>query len=236
MRTDLQPILAEVDLGQVIMVIVFLVAGFINWLYKLWKQKSEDAERSRRLPTTEELENNRRILAEQERGRQPERRHLAPPTPPPFPASGGSGGGGGSLKELFEELKRAAEGATNVGRPIAQESERQPQRPVHRPAPATTPPPLAAPSRSASTPTPAPTRARVEPFPLAPGPKEDAGSHLEAARRAAAAYSGTRQPRRAAHPLTAMLHTSEGYRQAFVLKEVLDTPKGLRQSPWGDLP
>ncbi len=35
--------------------------------------------------------------------------------------------------------------------------------------------------------------------------------------------------RRRPHPLTALLHTPEGYRQAFVLREVLGPPRGLRE-------
>ena len=38
--------------------------------------------------------------------------------------------------------------------------------------------------------------------------------------------------RKGALPLTAMLHTSVGYQQAFILKEILDTPKGIRNTPW----
>lgn len=65
------PILADID-GQVVFVIVALVAGFIQWLIKLAKQKEEASLSSS--PTAEEAETRRRAWKEQTR-----------PAPPPMP-------------------------------------------------------------------------------------------------------------------------------------------------------
>ena len=136
------------------------------------------------------------------------------------------------MKEIFEELKRAAEEARRTASPPAQEPLRPPVHQERRP----TPPPLApsAPARGQAPPVLPPALARPPGVPLPLAPKVESDSHADASRRAAAAYTGSKEPTRKPHPLTALLHTPEGYRQAFILKEVLDTPNGLKKSPWDE--
>lgn len=212
---------ADVDLGQVVTVVVFLVAAFINWLYNLWKQKKEAAEAARHMPSEEEVEARRRAWEEQTR-----RVEAPPATHPEAPPAPGMGGG--SLKELFEELKRAAQEAQA---PPSPPPPQPPPQPVYRPQA----PPLPAP-RSLPVP-PLPTARPVhEESPissLAPAPQH---SHEASAQLAFHAYDAKGERRKGAHPLTALLHTSAGYQQAFILKEILDTPKGIRNTPWDNDP
>lgn len=61
-------------------------------------------------------------------------------------------------------------------------------------------------------------------------------THAASATQASHAYDAKLPYRRSAHPLAALLHTSAGYQQAFILKEILDTPKGIRNTPWDNDP
>lgn len=217
------PILAAADMGEVIFVIVALVIGFINWLINLWKQKQEEGERAKHVPTEEEVEARRRAWEEQTRrvegeaAREHERDYAPAPSAPPQT--------GGSLKELFEELKRAAREAQSPPEPAP--------APLPAPAPRPAPPPLA-PAAPAYAKKVVEAPKALPPSFLRSGATDAMHTHDESARRANAAYT-TREPaRRGAHPLTALLHSAEGYRQAFVLKEILDTPKGMQNTPWED--
>jgi hypothetical protein len=222
MHPDLIPILAaDVDFGQVITVIVFLVAAFANWLYNLWKQKNEAAESARHVPSEEETGARRRAWEEQTR------RLETPPAThresPPAPSAGG-----GSLRELFEELKRAAQDAQAPSSPPPLSP---PPQPVHRPLA----PPLPAPRAHSAPPLPAPVPAHEKSLISVPAlaPQH---SHAASAHQASHAYDTKAERRKGAHPLAALLHTSVGYQQAFILKEILDTPKGIRNTPWDNDP
>jgi hypothetical protein len=217
MHTDLIPILAaDVDFGQVITVIVFLVAAFINWLYNLWKQKKEAAEAARHVPTQEETDARRRAWEEQMR--RDEASPDAHQEPPPVPSTGG-----GSLRELFEELKRAA-----------QEAQAPPSQPPPPPQPSYRPqaPPLPAPRPVPVPVLPAALPVAHEYSPIGNATLPPLHSHAASAHLASHAYDARRERRKGAHPMTALLHTSVGYQQAFILKEILDTPKGIRNTPW----
>ncbi|MEZ0275103.1 MAG: hypothetical protein ACAH88_09375 [Roseimicrobium sp.] len=220
MHSDLTlaPILAEVDFSQVIIVIVFLVVGFLNWLINLWKQKKEAAERARQFPTQEEMDASHRDRAWETQPKRVETPPARHPEPSPAPSSRG-----GSLKDLFEELKRAA-----------QEAQSPPPMPApHQPAPRPVLPPLPAHRVHPTPPLPAPApllaheRSRINASTDAP-----LHSHAGSASQASHAYDTKVERRKGAHPLTALLHTSLGYQQAFILKEILDTPKGIRNTPW----
>lgn len=175
--------LADVDIGQVIFVIVFLVVGFIQWVIKVLKEKAESAGRTRHVPTQEEERARREVWEQQTRP--------VPPTEPEPPASIG-----GTLGDLLGEFRKAMEEA---------------QRP-------SAPPPLPEmPHRSLPSPPPLETR----PVHVAENaPSTDTGPSVVT----------TLQPIRAArrpHPFTSLLHTPEGYRQAFVLREVLGPPRAF---------
>jgi cbb3-type cytochrome oxidase subunit 3 len=225
MHTDLAltPILAEVDFSQVIFVIVFLVVMFLNWVINLWKQKNEAAERARHLPTQEETDARHRAWEEQTK-----RVETPPPSypqPSPAPSSGG-----GSLKDLFEELKRAAQEAHAPSSPPPMPAAPRPvQPPVHTHRPHVAPPlPVPVPVPVS---VPAHERSRINVSTDAP-----LHSHAGSANLASHAYDTEVKRRKGAHPLTALLHTSLGYQQAFILKEILDTPKGIRNTPWDNDP
>src|SRR3954451_12187172 len=91
------PILADVDLGRFI---VFILAGifmFVQWLVKLLKEKSDAAERARRVPTEAEEEARRRAWREQTR-----------PVPPPVTTHHP---GGGMLEDLIGGFRKALDPA-----------------------------------------------------------------------------------------------------------------------------
>lgn len=218
--------LGAVDFQEIVFVIVFLVVGFINWVINLIKQKREAAERGRQAPTDEELETRRRVLEEQQRPYRAEPETPYAPLPAPAPAPQG----GDSLKDLFEELKRAAREAQGIPETTPPPA----PRPVAPPLPSPARPPQALPAPPAL---PAHSTQAAAPWVAMPvhGAADDrqAQMHTGAANQASAAYHA-RVVNREAHPLTAMLHTAAGYRQAFVLKEILDTPKGIRGTPWDE--
>jgi hypothetical protein len=172
------PILADSDIGQVVVFLVVAVVAVVQWLIKLLKEKMEEAGRSPKTPTDEEAEARYRAWEEQTRPVPPP---IASPVPP-----------GGMLDDLMGELRKAIEPARE---------HRTPPRPPRLPdaTPAAMPRPLA-PQVSAGASEPA-----------KPGPLQT--------------LRADREP----HPLTALLRTEGGYRQAFVLREVLGPPRALHE-------
>lgn len=219
---------SEIDLPKVIFVIIFLVVGFIQWVIKLAQQKKEAAERERQTPpSAEELEARRRAWEQQTAPEpppvptyQPQNSRPRPAAPPPVPTFGGSPIPtlGGPLGELMESLRRNSEEQVKPAapsRPPLQPAEREyraepvPHVPVY-----------------------------VPPVVIAKVPTSTSNSSLDAhllsqanvTTRANAAYN-TKGARRN-HPLAELLRTTQGYRQAFILKEVLSEPKAMQKSPW----
>ncbi len=210
------PMLAA-DLGEVVFIIVALFVAFVNWVINLIKQKKESSERARRVPSQQEQEARDRAWQEQTRE---------------APQEAGPSPGRGALRDLFEELKRAAQEAQGSGPstppPVPQGPTRpQPQAPQRLPAP---PPQVRhVPPQQQHVPSAAPVRTASHSVHVKP---DALHTHDESARRASAAYGPKDLTSRQPHPLTAMLHHAAGYRQAFVLKEILDTPRGMKGTPW----
>jgi hypothetical protein len=175
---------ADVDIGQVIFVIVFLVVAFIQWLIKLIKEKAEAATRSQQMPSEEEAEARRRAWQEQTR----------PVEPASTPHQRPSGGG---LGDLLGEVRKAIEQAVE---PKA-------------------PPPLPRP----------PVVVSAAPKPLAPTPATIPAAMTAADRAMVLAPIQSLLIKKQPHPLTRLLYTPEGYRQAFVLREVLGPPRALQE-------
>jgi hypothetical protein len=188
------PLAADVDIGQVIFVVVFLVVAFVQWLIKVIKEKAEAATRSQQMPTEEEAEARRRAWGEQTR--------QAEPTPAPQQQEQPTRTGGGSLGDLFGEVRKAIEEATHP----------KPPPPLPRPTPA---------------PAPAPSRSRApSPAPVVPSSSPLLATDLTSSSGASVL---TMFPKRRAHPLTRLLHTPEGYQQAFILREVLGPPRAFQE-------
>lgn len=217
------PLLAAADLQEIVFVIVFLVVGFLQWLFSLLKKNKEAAERERQSPpSTEEQEARRRAWEEQTRPvadevRAPQTaptRSPAPPqlprsSPPPVPAARPAPASTtpGSLADLMDSLRRSIEDVSSPHPAAAPSAPARPSRP----------PTLPQASRPATPPAAVSTSAHIS--------------------RAAAAQSTSESPERLvlatvvparrAHPLTDMLKTTHGYKQAFILREVLGPCKAL---------
>ena len=176
------PVLADLELGQIVVFVVAAIVAFVQWLIKVFKEKAEAAERARHVPTEEEVEARKRAWKEQTRQAD------APPMPSPAPT-------GGTLDELMDELRSAL-------------------KPQPAPPPKA-PPPLPKPATRASS------------KPLAPP------IHVRAVEASIPVPTllpvmqlhGQKGP----HPLTQLLRTPDGYRQAFVLREVLGPPRALQE-------
>lgn len=224
------------DLQQIIFVVVFIVIGLVQWLYKLWQEKRDHAERERQPPpSAEEQEARRRAWEEQNRRveapapSRPQPPYSQPSAPPlPAPTTSRPAPAPGGLGDLIDTFRKAMEEA-------------------QQPKPAAPPPPLPAPApRAPSVPHQQPAK-YTPPHPVAatsvsysqPQRNTSASTAVHApVLSAKSAVSGLsfdqRAPRsqRRAHSLTAYLRSTGGYRKAFILKEVLDAPKALQKSPW----
>jgi hypothetical protein len=216
------PLLAAADLQEIVFVIVFLVVGFLQWLFSLLKKNKEAAERDRQLPvSTEEQEARRRAWAEQTRPVDDSRAPQAPPTripappqlprstPPPAPSARPAPASTtpGSLADLMDTLRRSIDDVSSP-RPAAAPS--VPAAPVR-------PPVLPGAARVASHPVPASHPARMTRAAAAQQSSDSTDRPILATVVA---------PRRS-HPLTDMLKTTHGYKQAFILREVLGPCKAL---------
>ena len=197
----LPPLLAEADIGQIVFVVIFLLVGFIQWVIKVIKEKVATAERNRHVPTQAEIDARRATWEQQTRPVTPDPRSES--TNRPTPETHGRGAMGDLLGELRKVVEMAERPATPPPLP--------PTAPV-RPSPA------AAPAYVAST------RIHV-PEPASPYLLRDSEAALPGVTGGSSLASQRRRP----HPLTALLHTPDGYRQAFVLREVLGPPRALNE-------
>jgi hypothetical protein len=116
------PILAELDLGQIVVFVVVAIVAFVQWVIKLIKEKAEAAERSRRVPTPAEEEARRRAWTEQTR--------TAPPPHANTPTAGGM------LEDLLGEFRKALDPTQQSKPPVLPPA-------VPKVAPAAVPLPLA---------------------------------------------------------------------------------------------
>lgn len=196
------PMLAEADIGQIVFIIIFLIVGFIQWVIKVIKEKVATAERNRHVPTQEEIDARRAAWEQQTRPVTPDPRTES--TNRPTPETHGRG----AMGDLLGELRKAMEMA-------------------ERPA---TPPPL--PSAPARPPASSPTASA---YASSRSHATEAAATLVREAEAQASLPGVidgstlTSKRRRPHPMTALLHTPEGYRQAFVLREVLGPPRAMQE-------
>ncbi|MEZ0388484.1 MAG: hypothetical protein ACAI34_15530 [Verrucomicrobium sp.] len=192
------PILAAADMQEVIFVIVFLVVGFLQWLFSLFKQKKADAERAQQTPPSEEeLEARRRAWENQTRPVDEPPTHPTPAAPNP-------------LGELIESLRRSIDEVSGPTPPPAPRPVQTPPLPQYRP-----PVHVQQPSRVQATMTP--------PLPV---PRPHRAGPVDVP-----SVSSSEAPVKKKHPLTEMLQSTHGYRQAFILREVLGPCKALEDEP-----
>jgi hypothetical protein len=175
----MRPILADSDIGQVVVFLVVALIAFVQWLIKMLKEKMGESRRTPHIATDEEEEARRRAWREQTRP--------APPVASPTPA-------GGMLDDLIGELQKALEPTREP---------RTPPRPPRLPGPAQS----------------GPARPLAPSLPVAV--VESLPQNVPVLQ--------TLRPDLEPHPLTALLRTAGGYRQAFVLREVLGPPRALQE-------
>ncbi len=216
---------ADPDIGQVVFVIIALLIGFVQWISSLWKQKREALERSRNPPP-------RRVVYPTVDGEValpppplPER-HEQPrgSTTPPF-------GGGSTLGDLMDTFRQEFEKHSKPQAPAP--------APVHQPKPAPPPIPVVVTHTHSHTHTPSPVLA--VPLQSASALAAASAYNLKPFQNDLAPFQSDLAPyesdpdrlsKHKVHPLAGMLRTTEGYRQAFILREVLSPPKALHPSPW----
>ncbi|TLD68224.1 hypothetical protein FEM03_23745 [Phragmitibacter flavus] len=215
------------DLQQIIFVVVFVVIGFVQWVYKLWQEKQEQAKRERQPPpSSEELEARRRARQLQTTGNAPSSSPNRP-SPPPMPSSPTPSapqpqpGGLGDLIETFRKAMEEQQAPRSAPAPPPPPLPTPPQRQVHTPAP---------PQRSvpAAPVTPLQVEARTA-YTLQPAKPAPTNKGFDDNRPVGVAYDAKASR---VHPLTEYLRSTGGYRKAFILKEILDAPKALQKSPW----
>jgi hypothetical protein len=218
------PPLAELDPVQIIIVVIAMMGGFFQWLWNLIQQSRSEAERRRAGPPTVE-ENalredawKRQPLGEPMQPRQTPARPSPTATPPPMndPFS--------MVRELFEQVKREAMQSQNPPQPVA-------------------PPPIRQ-RKSATAPRRGSVGTEASAPPYQPSSRRSGGraeANPSATAAAAAAAPPTARPA-APEPTpaptvslttpapawAALLNSTAGLQQAFVLSEILGPPKALQ--------
>ncbi|MES2738310.1 MAG: hypothetical protein V4672_18460 [Verrucomicrobiota bacterium] len=216
-------LLAEIDPIQIIIIVIAMGAGFVQWLWGLIKQGKDDAERRNTAPLSDEDREAREQSWQQQVKPAGNPNRPSPKTPPPVQDPWAT------VKDVFEQIKEESRKAQNPGlpppvpqRPASPPPSRQRTRPGTvradvRPAP--TPPPIPAypfpEAAKATTPATPPVFFASPPAPplLNPAP------HL-ATSRSTPELSGLRQ----------LLQTPDTLRQAVLLREILGPPKALQSS------
>ncbi len=240
------PLLAELDPVQIAIVVIAVLGGFFQWLWSLIQQGKTDAEQRKNAETPEE-----RKLREEAWRRQtqthPQTQAPRPTRPAPSRTPPPVNDPFASVREIFDEIKRQAQG---------------PQPPA---APPPLPPSTAQRQPQSQRPPQPPSTAQRQPYPPVKrgsvradldrrGAPQPAKRHSVAAEfaEATAAYSSTPPislptapeppmlvplsaaalPTVARPTLTpawaALLGSPAALRQAFILREILGPPKALQ--------
>jgi hypothetical protein len=200
----------DIDWGQVIFLILFVIVGFVRWLGNLIEQRKEAKERASLSP--EEIA-RREAAWRKQVGQDTDLAPVPAPTatqPPPDPFQ--------QLKDLFEQLKEPAP-KPQPQRPSTPPPLVQVQRP---PAPPqrTQPPPIPALPRPAPTSVAAPTPVIAKAFPTS--------NFVDRSFTEAVAH----RDRRTAAKLMSLrldLRSPSALRRAIVIREILGPPKALAE-------
>jgi hypothetical protein len=201
----------DIDWGQVIFLILFVIVGFVRWLGNLMEQKKEAKERASLSP--EELA-RREAAWRRQVGQDESPPPLPAPTPtatqpPPDPFR--------QFKELLEQLKEPTQPPQTKPQPQRPSSSTPPPLAQRRPAPP--PIPQHSPAVVPAIPLSAPVAASFEQaFPTSSSVNRsfsEAVAHRD--RGTADSLRGLRKS----------LRNPQAVREAFVLREVLGPPKAL---------
>ncbi len=203
---------AEIDLVQIIIVVIAMLGGFIQWLWNLIQQAKADAEKRREVPLSPE----EKALREEAWRRQVMTDGQVRPSPKASPSPVNDPFA--SVRDVFEQVKKELAEAQKQTSPPSP----RPERPsMVRP----TPPQKTGSVRNEFTVPPK----NDAPAPVAPvtvtGSMASAIPQGQAYAVTRATPDGTHSRR---HAWQSLLGNPEALRDAFVLKEVLGAPKALQ--------
>lgn len=232
-----------IDIGQVIIIVIAVVAGFIQWAWKLY-QNNQEARRRPTQPLSSEERQLREEAWRQQTGQAPNPTPSPPPLPrpasmplptrPPPQPTRPADDPWKSMREIFEtvkeEMRKAQEEAQRKAQPAPPPI--PPPPPVRRAVvPPPPPPTTSAPRQSASqAPTQFPQPAALVPSGAA-GPSSSAASSVALALHPRMVTSSANQAARDPFAgLRAGLLSHDALRQAILLREILGPPKALQSS------
>lgn len=206
------PILfAEIDLVQIIIVVIAMLGGFVQWLWNVFQQAKADAERRRQAPPSAE-ERARRDEAWKRQVMIDKPMRPAPTvTPPPLqdPFS--------SVREIFDQVKREL---AEAQKPSTQPAPRPQRQPLAKPIPATG-------ADSARDKPPLPSKqARVASDPVTLTTPADL--IIPQTRSTSFATVVSSRSENQERTWQALLSNHEALRDAFIVKEILGSPKALQ--------
>lgn len=218
-------ILAELDPIQIAIIVIAMGAGFVQWLWGIFKQNLEDKERRNAAPISPEERAAReeawRKQVEHSQQDRPKRPSPQAPTPANDPWS--------SVRDVFEQLK---EDARKAQQPATPPPLPQQERPVQQPAPARRPHPATV--RAEVPPLPAPPPVLADAFPAGSVRNSPASSTPPV-------FFATPPPPRLLRPsiqetgpdfrgLREKLHHPASLKQAVLFREILGPPKALQSA------
>lgn len=197
--------LAEIDPVQIVIIVIAMLGGFLQWLWGLIQQSREERERRRAAPPDPE----ERRLREEAWRRQVE--PVRPSPQAPRPVNDAPSDPWEMMRKLMEKAQEAAQQpAPPPERPAAPPSRPSPSRPALPPAP---------PARPAAPPVVAAVEPVRAPAPVAVAKAVDPGFTVTP-------RVATRTTQ--ADPLARLLARPESVRQAVLLREILGPPKALQ--------
>ena len=200
--------LAEIDPVQIVIIVIAMLGGFVQWLWGLIQQSREERERRRATPPDPE----ERRLREEAWRRQVE--PVRPSPQAPRPVNDAPTDPWEMMRKLMEKAREAAEHPAP--------SPEQPAAPASRPAP----PPALPERRPTTPPRPAPAMRPVVPaVEPARAPAPVSVANVEPAFVVTPPLA-TRASQSA--PLARLLARPESVRQAVLLREILGPPKALQ--------
>lgn len=204
---------AEIDPVQIVIIVIAMLGGFVQWLWGLIQQSREERERRRAAPPDPE----ERRLREEAWRRQVEPVRPSPQAPRPV---------NDAPSDPWEMMRKLMEKAQEAAQQPAPPPER-PAVPPSRPAPSRpTAPPALPERRPPPRPAAPPVVAAVEPV-RAPAP-------VAVAKAVDPGFTVTQRPANRApqaDPLARLLARPESVRQAVLLREILGPPKALQTGP-----
>lgn len=216
-------LLAEIDPIQVVIIVIAMGAGFVQWLWGLFKQGQEEAERRKAdLPSPEE-----RAAREQAWRRQVEQTGQPPrPSPKASPPLNPWD----TVRDVVEQIKEEARKAQSPAAPPP-----IPQRPNSPPPPTSRPRSYTVRAELRPTPVPPPTPAA--PFPTAPVTTSSASTPPvffaqppTPAKLSPSPDQTLPRSRPELNGLRQLLQTPATLRQAVLLREILGPPKALQSA------